>query len=350
MGKSKILIVNNYSMKESLKQVNDGILPRHHVWGIDKLNEYFNLRFITYKCPKFFVKTHLARLYYHYFQLKVLLFCFGCNHVYAAASPLIDLLASLKYKKLISKKLFMVVHHPGNFSLQKKAYDKLFFITKIAYDQACMDYGNKRHLFIYNEWGPDMNFYRIHTYNKIKHKEKTSFISIGKANRDYNTLIAASRNINATTSIICTKRSQPTNYNYKTDMNVKMLVQTDDTLISGNLMSYSEMVLTLSNYDVAVIPIPHGHKGLCGLTSFNDALALGKPIIIANSANIGIDIEKEGFGFIYTAGDIQDLKEKMNRFIQVPTLIESMGKRAYEYACINDNSKFSNTILSEIKS
>lgn len=192
-----------------------------------------------------------------------------------------------------------------------------------------------------------MNFYRIHTYNKIKHKEKTSFISIGKANRDYNTLIAASRNINATTSIICTKGGQPTNYNYKTVMNVKMIVQTDDTLISGNLMSYSEMVLTLSNYDVAVIPIPHGHKGLCGLTSFNDALALGKPIIIANSANIGIDIEKEGFGFIYTAGDIQDLKEKMNRFIQVPTLIESMGKRAYEYACINDNSKFSNTILSE---
>ena len=336
-------------MKDSLRLVNNRILPRHHVWGIDKLIKYFDLKFINYKCPKCLIKIHLARLYYYYFQVKVLLLSFDCDCVYAAASPLINLLAGLKYWKLISIKLFMIVHHPQNFSLKRMAYNKLFFITKVAYNQACIDYKNKSNLFIYNEWGPDMDFYRMQSINR-KNKDKISFISIGKANRDHNVLLAASRNINVNTFIICTKRSQPTNYNPETDTNIKVLIQNDDTLISGNLMSYREMISVLSDYDVVVIPIPHGHKALCGLTSFNDAIALGKPVIIADSANLGIDVEKEGFGFIYKSGDVQDLREKMNRFIQMPSLVESMGNKAYEYACSNNNSKFSDTILTEIKS
>ncbi len=349
MGRKKILIVNNYSMEDSLRLVNDKILPKHHVWGIDRLSKYFDLKFITYKCPCYLVKIHLARLYYYYFQLKVLLLSHDCDCIYAAASPLINLLARLKYWKLITTKLFMVVHHPRNFSLKRMEYNKLFFITKIAYDQACIDYKDKSNLFIYNEWGPDMNFYRMQCINK-KVRDKISFISIGKAYRDHNVLLAASRNIDVNTFIICTKSSQPTNYNPETDANIKVLVQNDDTLISGNLMSYRKMISVLSNYDVVVIPIPHGHKALCGLTSFNDAIALGKPVIIADSANIGIDVEKEGFGFIYKSGDVKDLREKMNRFVQMPSLIESMGNKAYEYARANDNSKFSDIILAEIKS
>lgn len=349
-SRNNILIVNNYSMKDSLRQVNEGILPKHHAWGIDKLEEYFNLRFTTYRCPEILSKIHIARLYYFYFQLKVLFLSIGCDQVYAAASPLINLLARLRYQKIISKRLYMVVHHPRNFSLKRKTYDKLFFITRVAYNQAIVDYKDKCDLFIYNEWGPDMDFYKIKRNNCLKNKGKISFISIGKANRDHDVFLAASRNIDVNTFIICTKKSRPTNYNPETDTNIKVLIQNDDTLISGNLMSYDEMITILSNYDVVVIPIPHGHGALCGLTSFNDAIALGKPVIIADSANLGIDVEKEGFGFIYKSGDVQDLREKMNRFVQMPSLIESMGRKAYEYACVNDNSKFSDTILVEIKS
>lgn len=57
--KNKILIVNNYSMKDSLKLVNDGILPKHHAWGIDKLDKCFDLKFAHYKCPNILIKIHL---------------------------------------------------------------------------------------------------------------------------------------------------------------------------------------------------------------------------------------------------------------------------------------------------
>lgn len=350
MKKNKILIVNNYSMKDSLKLVNDGILPKHHAWGIDKLDKCFDLKFAHYKCPNILIKIHFARLYYFYFQVRILLQSLNCNYVYAAASPLINFLASLKYYGLISKKLFMVVHHPQNFSLKRMVYDRLFFITKVAYNQACVDYKDQCKLFVYNEWGPDLDFYKKQKVIKQKHREKISFISIGKANRDYDTLVAASKHVDINTLIICTKRSQPSNYDPVIDTNIKVQAQTDDTLLSGNLMSYSEMVSVLSSYDVVVIPIPQGYKALCGLTSFNDAIALGKPIIVADSANLGIDVEKEGFGFVYEAGNIQDLRGKIMNFLQNPSLIDSMGEKAYKYACVNNNSKFSDTIFSEFKS
>lgn len=350
MKNTKILVVNNYSMKDSLKLINDGVLPKHHAWGIDKLDKCFDLKFAHYKCPNILIKIRFARLYYFYFQLKILLQSLNCDYVYAAASPLINFLASLKYHGLISKKLFMVVHHPQNFSLRKMSYDKLFFISRVAYNQACIDYKDHCDIFVYNEWGPDLDFYKNQKVIKQNHKGKISFISIGKANRDYDTLVAASKNVDINTYIMCTKKSQPSNYDPVTDINIKVQAQVDDTLLSGNLVSYSEMVSVLSSYDVVVIPIPYGYKALCGLTSFNDAIALGKPVIVADSANLGIDVEKEGFGFIYEAGNILDLREKIRRFLQEPSLIAIMGEKAYKYACANNNSKFSDTILSEIKS
>ena len=41
MGRDKLLVVNNYSMKKSLEMIADRKLPRHHAWGIDRLAEKF---------------------------------------------------------------------------------------------------------------------------------------------------------------------------------------------------------------------------------------------------------------------------------------------------------------------
>lgn len=349
MEKNRILIVNNYSMRKSLKMIEHGDMPRHHAWGIDRLADKFRLRFLNYHCPTILTRFHLARIYYIYFQIATLIKSIGCSGVYAAASPLINLLGSLKHRRIISKCLVMVVHHPGNFSLKNKVYDKIVFITRAAYNQALKDYPDHNNLMVYNEWGPDMEFYkqRIDSGNC---GHPITFMSIGKSNRDHDSLVTASKGLNAKTTIICTENSAPKNYDEIIDRNIKLIKQENNTLLSGQLMSYREMVGKLSDADVAVIPIPTTNKGLCGLTSFNDAIALGKPVIVADTANLGIDIEKEGIGYIYKAGDPEDLRSKMELLIKDPQNIKEMGCKARLYALSNDNAAFSENIIKFMRS
>lgn len=349
----RILVINNYSMRTSMQWVEAQLLPRHHVWGIDALSRFNKIRYLSYKCPHLLNKLHLSRFYYYWFQFLSLIASINCRCIYAAASPLIDLLAFCKYKGWIKKDLFMIVHHPGNFSLKNKDYTRLIFITRIAYIQACFDYPHLKQKFIYDEWGPDIEFYDKITKDVCVHNTPldhhiVSFVSNGKANRDHETLVKAARGLNAKVSVICTKKSSPSNYNPSIDTNITVLAQDAETIMSGKILSYPDMIKILEGYDVIIIPIPAHYKALCGLTSFNDAIALGKPVIIADTANLGIDVEKEGFGFVYKGGDYMDLREKMLRFIDCPDLIQKKGLKARQYAEKNDNRAFSQKILSLI--
>lgn len=350
MERDKLLVVNNYSIKKSLEMIARGELPRHHAWGIDRLAEKFDLRFLNYRCPKLMLKFHLARFYYYWFQIETLMKSIGCCGVYAAASPLIDFLASLKDKGLFPKRLVMVVHHPGNFSLKDKMYDKLLFITRVAIEKARADYPEHKDLFLYNEWGPDIDFYQKSLRNTVTKPDPVpTFISIGISFRDHDTLVDAAHSAPCKVSIICTERSAPKNYDKSESGNVEVLVQRDNHLVGGNLLSYREMTERLLPYDVVVIPVPKGHGGLCGLTSFNDAIALGKPVIVADTTHLGINLEKEGIGFVYRAGDPESLKEEMMKFINNPSLIGSMGAAALAYARKNDNRRFSAAVLKNMK-
>lgn len=345
----RILVINNYSMQLLMKNQR---IPRHHVWGIDVLTQSNEIFYLHYHCPCFLGKFHLSRIYYYWFQFMSLLMSIRCECVYAAASPLIELLAYLKYKGWVRKKLFMVVHHPRNFSLHKRSYTRLIFISRIAYNQACYDYSQNQFMFVYNEWGPDITFYDNIIKDRRATKPKSSemsFVSNGKANRDHDILVAASRGLDARVSIICTRKSAPSNYEFERDKNISVLIQDAETIMSNRIMSYPDMVNVLQTFDVVVIPISANYKALCGLTTFNDAIALGKPVIVSDTANLGINIEKEGFGFFYKGGDVESLKEKMLWFVEHPKMVEVMGRKARWYAEKHDNKMFSKRILELIE-
>lgn len=348
----KILVINNYSMKKTMKWAKAKFLPFHHVWGIDELEKHYKLRFLNYRCPRVMSRMHMAKLYYIVFQLLSLLMSLRCECIYAAASPYIDLLAFLHYKGWMKKRIYMIVHHPGNFSLYKMSYTKLIFISRVSYDKACQDYPSQKEMFAYDEWGPDIAFYDHVTVDDVKREEGKcqTFVSNGKSNRDNNCLVEAARGSSCKVVIICTNNSFPTNYNKDIDKNVQIMQQSVETIMNRKMMSYSNMAKLMSQFNVVVIPVPEGYASLCGLTSFNDAIAMGKPVIIADTANLGIDVESEGFGFVYRAGDAQDLRSKMDKFIKNPGLIDSYGQKARAYADANDNKSFSRRLLEIIES
>ena len=339
----RILVINNYSMKQFLSLSDAGICPAHHCWGIDELrnNSDIKLRFALFKIPSICKKLHIRRFYYYFLQIIFAFKSIGCDCIYAAASPLIDFIGYMKYAGLINKKLIIVVHHPRNFSLKHQRYNKIIFICKEAYEQALSDYSNFKDSFIYQEWGPDLNFYG----NKRTDNKKISFVSNGITNRDNFSLVEAVKNTSFRTGILCNQQSIPSNYD-KTYKNIQ-LIYNKGTMMTGQIMSYNDMVSFISKYSICIIPTGPEQTGLCGLTSFCDAIALGMPVILSNTTHIYVDAEIEKFVSYYRAGDVKDLKRVISEFSQIENL-EELSKASRKYAENHDYKKFAQTVKSVI--
>lgn len=102
----------------------------------------------------------------------------------------------------------------------------------------------------------------------------------------------------------------------------------------GLITDYPTMVKYMLKTDVAVIPVkksPNNSGTLCGLTSFLDALGLGKAIIMSDNTNIDVDIEQNQMGLYYKAGDVEDLKKKMQYCEDNPDVVRDFGRHSRIY-------------------
>lgn len=78
----------------------------------------------------------------------------------------------------------------------------------------------------------------------------------------------------------------------------------------------------------AKLKIGKDKKNLNGLTSFVDAVVMHRPVLISDNTNMGIDVESLGIGFIYKAGNVNDMCNKMKQML-------SMSDNAYLEMCHN---------------
>ena len=339
----KILVVNNYSMEKSLEWSKAGKFPAQHTWGCDKLSEKAELKYYVHTLPPIFHRLHLARVWYYIQNFIILLRAIGCDGIYVAASPLVDLLGFFKHIGLYKKRIVMVIHHPGNFSLNRQRYDKLIFICKRAYDRALEEYPQFRDRFVFQNWGPDLNFYKDIRPNM----NIVSFISNGITDRDNEILVSAVTKTNLKATILCNQQSIPRNY-IPNSSNIS-LVFNKGTMMNGKLLSYIEMIKLVSEHSICVIPRKRGRTTLCGLTSFCDAIALGMPVLLADTTHIYVDFNKYPFGCYYEAGNVDDLAEKMKWFSeQRVDDLERMSQISRSYAEENDYDKFAEIVCREV--
>lgn len=63
------------------------------------------------------------------------------------------------------------------------------------------------------------------------------------------------------------------------------------------------------------------------------------PLLISDNSNIGLDIEKQDIGFVYKAGDKEDLKRKMKEIL-IPENYNRMKSNVISFAENNDYNKF----------
>ena len=311
----KLLYINDYAVGDFyIDLCNKHEYPSQHLWGVDKLCNEYSVRYAYAKKSKPFprLKLFLNNLFFFLKNSDV-------DVVYSALPgySLFFLLA----KKLCLKnyRIVTIVHHPSSHILFPKLYNKMIFISPYAFNKY-QSYANSEYLF----WGGDCDFYKKHI---LKCNKNISFISAGKVHRDYILLEKVMQELGVSYKIFGNKDSQK------------------------NEITYSDLMDYYNKCRFVVIPVinhlnQRNAQVLCGLTSFVDAVMLGIPILMSDNTLIGVNIEKEGMGYVYRAGDEQDLKDKTNKLLALSNYEYLQMKQAcLRFAYNNSYGKFCDRLL-----
>ena len=85
--------------------------------------------------------------------------------------------------------------------------------------------------------------------------------------------------------------------------------------------------------DAAVVAIPIANTDtVVGLTELNDALALGKPVVMTKNEFIDVDIEAIGCGISVAPGDTEGWRRALDSLMGNPSRRRAMGRAGREFA------------------
>lgn len=315
----KLLYINDYAVGDSYVDLcNKQEYPSQHLWGLDKLRNTYSIKYAYAKKSKKFPRLRL-------FLNNILFFLRNCNvDIVYSALPGYSLFFLLAKKLgLKNYKIVTIIHHPNSRILFPSLYDRMICISPYTFDKFHF-YANSEYLF----WGGDWNFYE--KWKELKGEKNISFISAGKTYRDYFLLEKVMNELGVSYKIFGNRNSQKNEISYL------------------NLMNYYN-----ASRFVVIPVVDHVNLNaqvLCGLTSFIDAVMLGIPILMSDNTLIGIDIEKKNMGYVYRAGDELDLRNKVNKLLNLSDFdYLKMRESCLEFARINCYNKFCDRLLEILK-
>lgn len=333
----KILLINNYELEAYIRASKEDKTPCNHNWGGDYLiKSGEEVKILMFKQP---FSNRLGILFYRiWFNLKLLYSAKKYDVIISFFTPIIDFFGLLRklgfYRKI---RLYTLTHHAVKTWELKGKFNKIFFISK---DIMNLYKSETLSPMAYLEWGPDIPFYREYSNIENKRNGLVKFIAAGKTNRDDVLVEQVCSQLGVSLTLI--------NSNVvKQDGNV---LKTNNHKW-GNILSYHEMLEYMSVCDVSIIPVvkSFSSKSLCGLTSFDDAIAMGHCILMSDNTNISVDIEGNNMGLIYKAGDEADLKEKLLFLSSHPDLTREFGRNARKYALEHSYQQYCEELYRMIK-
>ncbi len=147
-------------------------------------------------------------------------------------------------------------------------------------------------------WGPDMDFYA-----KVKTSDNGWFVSTGKENRDFDTLIEAFRRTELPLHIITAR-----NHNGQSNEDIINKVTGIDnikvTIVDNSPSNYTMMQREMAVSRAIVCPLLRDKLNYCvGLSTITDAEGLGKPLIITDNPYHGTRPDEDGFIRVTTIED-----------------------------------------------
>ncbi len=224
-----------------------------------------------------------------------------CSYIYI--QPLLGI-ALLKHLGFCKNRHFIGVCHAGFHDDLKildrclsmfvfKIFDHIFFHSPKNMQEAICNSRIKKSKMSILHWGIDLNFLDRH---HIQSKIGNYYISTGREQRDFMTLIHAFEK----TSSILELYTNPVNYENHYDYLEEYVGKNNNInihLVEKNQYIYIDFIRLVAQSYAVVIPLLINHCYYClGQTSIVEALALGKPIIVTENEYHPIDVEKSGVG------------------------------------------------------
>lgn len=246
-----------------------------------------------------------------------------CDVIYAASQSQTNTLSYLRALGLVRRPVVLVAHHPVNrgrltalrepfLRWQLRGTDRVASLSAgVAHRINTLARGKA----IAVPLGADVTFY------KPSVEPGRGVLAVGRTGRDFITFGRAATAVNAPAKIICLSRDVTPEF-ARFGANVEIDRQPDT-----GWMKYPELV---RHYAAArVLAIPHfGQESIVGLSSFTDALGMGKPVIMTRHPLLDVDIEQEGIGRWVDPGDVAAWREAIAWFDAHPDEAWAMGQRA----------------------
>ena len=223
---------------------------------------------------------------------------------YLFVTPLF-FLAILKHLKLSKKRIIAISHSTmkqGNGTISRIIYkmiystlDVVFFHSQKNLEESINNKSIKSSQAHFLYWGDDLD-YIDKTYPNPAMGD--FFISTGREQRDYQSLIDAFNNNNIPLEIYTNRINYDNHYDYL-DKNIGKYDNIKIEFVERTNESTVKLAKRTSECLCVVVPLNKDHVNYClGLTSIVEAMAMRKPIISTYNPYSPIDIEKEGIGLI----------------------------------------------------
>lgn len=202
-----------------------------------------------------------------------------------------------------------------------RGIDQMFFFSQTLLDASLKTGKLKPENGHVVSWGADLSFYD----NLPKVKRKDFFISTGRENRDYITLIKAfSHTVHSCeiyTSISVGDKDYKEILNQAFGNQLPSNVKLHFT--DSSLKTMSEKV----NEAFAVVICCMDYPYTVGLTTLVEAMALGLPIITTDNPTFPFDVEEKGIGIKVPYGDINAWSKAINHLKEEPDKAKAMGHK-----------------------
>lgn len=164
------------------------------------------------------------------------------------------------------------------YKLLLRSVKHIFFLSELTMNHVISNGMAKADRCSLPGWGPDKDF-----FDKIPVTDNGYFVSTGKENRDFDTLIEAFKKVGAPLHIFTTTSHNGADY---TDLETKCrdIPNIKVTLVDNSPTNYKAMVAEMSSAHALVCPLRQDRLTYCvGLSTIADAEGLGKPLIITDN-------------------------------------------------------------------
>lgn len=188
---------------------------------------------------------------------------------------------------LYRKPIYAYLHHEPStkkglksrlYKLLLGAVSHIYFLSELTLEETVKAGFISKDRCSVPGWGPDMDFYR-----KVDTDDNGWFVSTGKENRDFDTLIEAFRITGAPLHIITAKSHNGIHY-HDLKQKCKNIRNIKVTILENTPANYPLMVREMGTARALVCPLLKDKLTYCvGLSTIVDSEGLRKPLIITKN-------------------------------------------------------------------